>query len=392
MPNLKQLEEYHKRRGLNPSYKSTYIKANTIPERIQELDKAKREINQNLDQLKYNNFWAQPYSNLPGEQAVELGTNLIKESLYTGVGDALVNGLVSKVSKLIPKKTKRFKVRFEDNKPISKQDNVSIEEQKSAIIDNYNKIRENWNGDKNLDVTTTSKSGIDVLDLNPNIKRRLNETNVSYTLPPKFSVDLGNTNIYLGSQNKGVQLLGEENNLNSFYKYLKDYPDSKAGTFDRKNYNYDIYFKDNMNNIPISPDELGKIASHETTHQMQNLYKISYDKLTRIPKEELKHVKNNITSYYTPNLDLEISREIDKYLIKDPTNYWSRSINELHADLWKFRNVHNISSRDLTTQEINLFLEELGKRHFDMTKIDNNLIKWIGKLASLNVFSTKDKR
>lgn len=108
MPNLKQLEEYHKRRGLNPSYKSTYIKSNTIPERIQELDRAKREINQNLDQLKYNNFWTQPYSNFSGEQAVELGTNLIKESLYTGVGDILANGLVNKVSKLIPKKTKRF--------------------------------------------------------------------------------------------------------------------------------------------------------------------------------------------------------------------------------------------------------------------------------------------
>lgn len=109
---------------------------------------------------------------------------------------------------------------------------------------------------------------------------------------------------------------------------------------------------------------------------MQKIYNISYD---------ISQGK-----YPVANPKLEISREISKY-VKTDSN-WTRSINEVDADLWKFRRLHDLGARDLTTDEIKQFLNEYGDRHFEMDKIDDNLVKWIQKLAAINVFSTKDKR
>ena len=49
----------------------------------------KNEAYNNLEKTKYANFWTAPYANFNGKTAYDLGTNLVKESIYTGTGEAM---------------------------------------------------------------------------------------------------------------------------------------------------------------------------------------------------------------------------------------------------------------------------------------------------------------
>ena len=67
------------------------------------INATKREVSENLEKSKYNNFWTQPYSDFTGEQAYGLATNLIKESMYAGAGEALGTLLIGAMGKVANK-------------------------------------------------------------------------------------------------------------------------------------------------------------------------------------------------------------------------------------------------------------------------------------------------
>ena len=93
---MKQKEEtQEKNQKLYPDYRTRELK---------NLQKRDRKIRQNLESYKYHNFWTQPYQDFSGPQAVNLGTNLVKQSLYTGIGEV--------IGSIIPSVLKTSKLKF----------------------------------------------------------------------------------------------------------------------------------------------------------------------------------------------------------------------------------------------------------------------------------------
>ena len=83
----------------------------------------KNEAYNNLEKTKYANFWTAPYANFNGKTAYDLGTNLVKESIYTGTGEAMGALLGSAINKGISKiaTKKRF-----GSKPITEAERAGI--------------------------------------------------------------------------------------------------------------------------------------------------------------------------------------------------------------------------------------------------------------------------
>lgn len=376
MPDLKQLRKYWESKIQYPEQRQLNISQNNIPEELTTISNTRNQIDQNLEQLKHNNFWTQPYSNFQGKQAVDLANNLTKEATYTAAGEILLGKLAQGVNKLIPKKTNRYKARFDENgQPIEqKLDDKIKKQQDSKILDSYYYVRKQWNGDKDLGLTEKDYRNIDVIKLNPDIKKRLESAMVDYTQQEVEYLLPGRTNIGIGTKDELTPILGNPR-MQKFLDYLKEKPRSRGATYPGEFNNFDIYLQRTIDEVPLSSKDIDGTMAHETAHQMQKIYNISYD----IFKDD----------YFIANPKLEISRKISKY-VKTDSN-WAKSINEVDADLWKFRRLHDLDARDLTTDEIKQFLNEYGDRHFKMDKVDDNLVKWIQKLAAINVFSTKDK-
>lgn len=143
MPDLKQLRKYWESKIQYPEQRQLNISQNNIPEELTTVSNTRNQIDQNLEQLKYNNFWTYPYSNFQGKQAVDLANNLTKEATYTAAGEILLGKLAQGVNKLIPKKTNRYKARFDESgQPIEqKLDDKIKKQQDSKILDSYYYVR-----------------------------------------------------------------------------------------------------------------------------------------------------------------------------------------------------------------------------------------------------------
>lgn len=70
--------------------KQEQVYSDTKTKELKEVLNKNRQINKNLDNYVVSNFWTQPYQDLGSKQAIDLGANLVKESLYTGVGEAVL--------------------------------------------------------------------------------------------------------------------------------------------------------------------------------------------------------------------------------------------------------------------------------------------------------------
>ena len=375
MPDLKQVRKYWEGKIQYPEQKYTYLSQNNIPKELTTISNTRNKIDQNLEQLKYNNFWTQPYSNFQGKQAVNLANNLTKEATYTAAGELLLGKLAQGVNKLIPKKTNRYKARFDENgQPIEQElDNKLIEEQNKAFIEGFKEIRQLWNGTDDMSNQFT-KNGPKYYYLDENIKNRLNNiinfkdgrayrpgyidsrSNIGLIDP----IDNTNNYSYLGNINKS-----------DFSKYLDNQQIKGAQYGDDINQNIMVKRRTNSNHV-LSPKIIKESASHETTHQMQDLYNYHLD----IWDDKLKT--------FIPNQNIPISRNISKYLELKNNN----GVDEVVANLWKFRLRHNIGTRDLTTNEANQFINEF-KFHFN--HIDDNLPKLIQQLAGLNLLISNQK-
>lgn len=87
----------------NQTYLSPKPQQSEYFDKQSRINATKREVSENLEKSKYNNFWTQPYSNFTGEQAYGLATNLVKESMYAGAGEALGTLLVGAIGKVATK-------------------------------------------------------------------------------------------------------------------------------------------------------------------------------------------------------------------------------------------------------------------------------------------------
>lgn len=375
MPDLKQIRKYWESKIQYPEQKYTYLSQNNIPEELITISNTRNKIDQNLEQLKYNNFWTQPYSNFQGKQAVDLANNLTKEATYTAAGELLLGKLAQGVNKLIPKKTNRYKVRFDENgQPIEQElDNKLIEEQNKAFIEGFKEIRQLWNGTNNMSNQFT-KNGPKYYYLDENIKNRLNNI-INFkdgrAYRPGYIDSRSNIGLIDPIDNtNNYSYLGDINNSN-FKKIIND-PNIAGSQFGDDTYQ-NLMVKRRLNNKQIlSPKTIKEVASHETTHQMQDLYNYHLD------------IWNDKLKTFIPNQNIPISRNISKYLELKNNN----GVDEVVANLWKFRLKHNIGTRDLTINEANQFINEF-KFHFNHT--DDNLPKLIQQLAGLNLLISNQK-
>lgn len=116
-------------------------------------------------------------------------------------------------------------------------------------------------------------------------------------------------------------------------------------------------YDQNGNLLPLR--RIKGTAAHETGHMMNNVYGFDFS----IPTSE----------GFRPNTNTKLG-EMSEPLLGSKLKgleQWAKSPNELHADLWKFRTMNKIGSRDLTEKEVDKFIKEYGNKHF----ISNNLNK-----------------
>lgn len=267
MPDLKQLRKYWESKIQYPEQKQLNISQNNTPEELTTISNTRNQIDQNLEQLKYNNFWTQPYSNFQGKQAVDLANNLTKEATYTAAGELLLGKLAQGVNKLIPKKTNRYKARFDENgQPIEQKPDNKLEKLRdNEVLDSYYYVRKQWNGDKDLRLTEKDYRNIDVIKLNPDIKKRLESAMVDYEQQPIQYLLLENSNIGIGNNKQLTSLLGRPNK-ERYFKYVKENPDSRGVIYHDNDNNFDIYIRSELNDKLLSRRDIAGTSAHETAH------------------------------------------------------------------------------------------------------------------------------
>ncbi len=126
-------------------------------------------------------------------------------------------------------------------------------------------------------------------------------------------------------------------------------------------------------------------AAHEAGHMMNNVYGFNFSKET--------------IEGFRPNTNTKLGEMLEPLLgskLKG-LEQWAKSPNELHADLWKFRTLNRIGSRDLTEKEIDRFIKEYGSKHFisdNLNKIKEvvKLIPALGGIYMINRANDKNEQ
>lgn len=387
-----------KRQGIVlPPSKNEQINADNRTKELKDYQNSQQQINKNLENGKYLNYWTQPYSEFSGRQAAKLGNNLFKQSLYAGAGevagtyalrglnslaytglkhspksvkDAIVAAKIvsSKVKipekELVPQKSVRYTPKGISTKGAydASPSNI-IKEQNQAFQEGIDEITQMWNGSTDMSNLISSKiSSVGPYKLNPDIAQRAKNIGINRfkkhteltsgdNVPSNYGLydNLGSNNhIYKGNPefNKASSKLANANGVM--------YGDDLSG--------YSILVKRrNVDGTLKTPQEIKEIAAHEAAHRMQSDYGISLD-----------DPFSSISSTY-PKIDesTKLGKVLSKYLKTD--DLWARSGNELQANLWKYRVRHNLGTRDLTNDEAIDFFIEFGDKHFkNNTLISNN--------------------
>lgn len=110
------------------------VYSDTRTKELKEAQNKNRQINQNLDNYATGNFWTQAYQNLGSKSAINLGSNLVKESIYAGVGEA-IGKIANYLTKLRKNSTTTF---LRDLKQLGQKRGVEIDllyQRKKEAID-----------------------------------------------------------------------------------------------------------------------------------------------------------------------------------------------------------------------------------------------------------------
>lgn len=312
----------------NQTYLSPKPQQSEYFDKQSRINATKREVSENLEKSKYNNFWTQPYSNFTGERAYGLATNLVKESMYVGAGEAL-GGLISSA---VSKGLKNIAIRKAIKEvPIEKVNNVGtkqiVQEVKSSTkpAANFIKARDN---NKLLDVMDEFAEKYSY----PKADRSTILSNTKTNKQARQLIARHNTYLrgvspqgYYVDDIKNVQsVLGS--NTEDFLKYAathKRTPDQ---------------------GIWITPEDIKNTTWHELLHRTQFKNKLTLDKRG--------------SGYYEADVSNPIAKSLKPYM-NNETN-WHKSVDEIWADLHSYRMNKKIGARDLTDNEAMEAMAELA--------------------------------
>lgn len=157
------------------------IYSDTRTKELKEVQNKNRQINQNLDNYATSNFWTQPYQNLGSKSAINLGSNLVKESIYTGVGEA-IGKIASYLTKLRKGRTQ-------------------------SIFRNYEKAHENRSMEMEL-FLQRKQEAIDYIT-SPELKARLQKIDKQFGTSYEDALQM-----FLDNQKNGKELLNIEYDSN----------------------------------------------------------------------------------------------------------------------------------------------------------------------------------
>lgn len=280
----------------------------------------------------------------------------IKDKNYKSAGVKLglifIPNMIEKPIKAITKPIKKLaRIKTESLSP-------SIEIQKDNIENAKNYIFEQWNKSKNFDKSIKNSSNRYELYLNPKIKNRAEKSLGKYKVPSysseepiKYFTDF-DLSYGIGNEDKVISIGNNLLDKNEVKRIFETHP--SLG-----------YYTDNtvvvrdVNKLIPNLKQQNAVAAHEFTHLMQDRYNINFDEDS--PVYKLIHSSLN------------------------PTNKWAQNIDEIDAELWKYRKLHNIGSRDFTTEEI----KDIIKSRPDLFHIkeignpSNNLIKGLKMLPAI---------
>ena len=173
----KDIQEAINFRQQNPEL----VYSDTRTKELKEVQDKNRQINQNLDNYAVSNFWTQPYQNLGSKSAINLGSNLVKESIYTGVGEA-IGKIANYLTKLRKNRTQ-------------------------SIFRNYEKAYESRGMDVDLFIQR-KKEAIDYIT-SPELRARLQKIDKRFGTSYEDALQM-----FLDNQKNGKELLNIEYNPN----------------------------------------------------------------------------------------------------------------------------------------------------------------------------------
>lgn len=153
------------------------VYSDTRTKELKEAQNRNRQINQNLDNYATSNFWTQSYQNLGSKSAINLGSNLVKESIYTGVGEAM-GKIASYLTKLRKGRTQ-------------------------SIFRNYEKAHENRSMEMEL-FLQRKQEAIDYIT-SPELKARLQKIDKRFGTSYEDALQM-----FLDNQKNGKELLNIE--------------------------------------------------------------------------------------------------------------------------------------------------------------------------------------
>lgn len=236
---------------------------------------------------------------------------------------------------------------------------MPFDQLKNSIEDAKNYIFNIWNNSNNFDnVIKNSKEEYEFY-VNPEIKNRIIKSigkydPVSYAtekFPKHFSEkklsygladDMDIVALHNKPDGRAAMLNFQDSKLLGYYKPLKE----------------EIMVRFPGPSLPnITQHNL--VATHEFTHLMQDKYGIDFSKNSPVYKLIFSSI--------------------------NPTNKWAQNIKEINAELWKYRKLHNIRSRDFTTEEIKDIIKTRPDL-FNAEEIINpsdNLIKGLKMLPAI---------
>ena len=273
--------------------------------------------------------------------------------------------------------------------------------QNQAVLDGFHETFKNVTGNSHINSTVNPYlPNARTIILDPNVRSRMDKSFIKADDISLYPVDpYDKVNIHL-----------VDNSGN--YQTIKDYTADKLSTFE-----YELALEELKNNLMSNNSALGitnrnpkfspvimikryydgnlrslkdmkGTAAHEALHAINTWIKYDYAKLDNL-------------GYKIPNPDTYFGKLLDKNLgFKYPDSdfyesykHWSRSPEELQANIYQFRALHNIGSRNLTDKEAIKFIKTYGPFHFnnDNLNVIKKITKFIPGFAGL-YFLTQDQK
>lgn len=319
------------------------VYSDTRTKELKEAQNRNRQINQNLDNYATSNFWTQPYQNLGSKSAINLGSNLVKESIYTGVGEA-IGKIASYLTKLRKNSTTTF---LRDLKQLDQKRGVEID-----LL--YQRKREA------IDYITS-----------PELRAKLR----------KIDKELGTSyedalQMYLDNYKKGKPILNVVQ-------------DPKLEALGKSDHNIENIFDLDKQIIELGPNYNFATIEHEFKHFLEYLeagislkkrgYPVTMDNIKLFMETNPRQVQIFTNNFYTKEELYKNRPDLSREMLADDHDYFSRSseANSQFSSFIKQRFINGKYTEPIkTVDELKELAGEVEKRgDFGPSRILYGLIK-----------------